>query len=493
MTFAGPGDSDFVTPLRQKTPRLPNLQPQFNHADARIAYLREEPTVIRLLLFAALGIVIGCNKPSPPGTTPGVGNAAPIRVKVAGPQKQATTTIIEQPATIMAYEITPLVAKLPGYLGTIAIDPRTKRPIDMGSEVQRGQLLATIELPEIQAKLAERVAIFEQAEADCAVAQAELKVHDELIREAEARVDEARAGVERARADVTRWTTQLAYEDELLRKMTLDPESRNVTVKQLDAARATFAEAQARVASARAAVEERKARRNRADADRLAAEARVRVAQAQVNIVKSELTYTEIRAPFDGVITTRNVHPGHFVQPGVVLMTVADIQRVRVVVDVPEAAMERAKVGSAAMVRVPSLRHREFTQAVAITRSSGVVQPDTRTLRVELEIDNADRTLKPGMYAIVTITGESSEVMVLPSACLMSADETHYIYLVESGQAVKYRVRIGRVEAGQTQVLDRRRATATVGNWLPFSGSESAIIGNLGALSDGAAVEVAKD
>ncbi|MBY0514418.1 MAG: efflux RND transporter periplasmic adaptor subunit, partial [Gemmataceae bacterium] len=221
-----------------------------------------------------------------------------------------------------------------------------------------------------------------------------------------------------------------------------------------------------------------------------AAEASIATARAAVDSARLDLSYTRITAPFDGVVTSRAVHPGHFVQPGVVLFTVARVDRLRVTVDVAEAAAARAAPGAAAVVRVPALNNREFTEGLTVTRTSGVIQPDTRTLRTEIEIDNADGALKPGMYAFVTIKAAAAEATVLPAACVMTADETQYVYLVEEGKAVKYRVRVGRTDAGLTQVHDRRKATATAGNWVPFGGTEAVVVGNLGALADGAAVEV---
>jgi RND family efflux transporter MFP subunit len=417
-------------------------------------------------------------------------------VKVASPKKQPVRWVVEQPASVMPYEVTPLVAKLPGYVKTIAPDEsavangKKDAEIDLGSEVKKHQLLAALHIPEVEAKLAERQAAAAQAEAELDAARADLKVFDALVGEAKAKVTEAQAGVERAKADVDRWTTQLAYEEGLLKKGNFDPQSRDVTVKQLAAAKASVAETEARVVSAKATVEERQARRKRADADVRAAAARLEVAKAQVRMAEVDVSYLQVKAPFDGIVTTRNVHPGHFVQPGVVLFTVAQVGRVRVAVDLPEAAADKAGPGTPASVRVPALNNREYSDQVTVTRTAGVVLPDTRTLRAEIELNNPDRALKPGMYAHVTIQGVTAEATVLPAGCVLAADETHYVYLVENGKAVKYRVRVGRTEGGNEQVLDRRRATATVGDWVPFTGAEKVVVGNLGALTDGAAVEV---
>jgi multidrug efflux pump subunit AcrA (membrane-fusion protein) len=155
---------------------------------------------------------------------------------------------------------------------------------------------------------------------------------------------------------------------------------------------------------------------------------------------------------------------------------------------VPEVSAEKAGVGTAAAVRVPSLGGREFPATV--TRTTGIVDPATRTMRVEIDIENKDRGLRPGLYATVRINAEAADATVLPAACVLPADETHYVYVVEDGKAVKYRVQLGRSDPGTVQVLGRRRATATAGVWERFTGAEQVVEGNLGALSDGIEVKV---
>jgi hypothetical protein len=102
-----------------------------------------------------------------------------------------------------------------------------------------------------------------------------------------------------------------------------------------------------------------------------------------------------------------------------------------------------------------------------------------------VDIDNKDRALRPGQYATIRINAEANDATVLPSACILGADETHYCYLVEGGKAVKYRVQLGRTETGTAQVLGRRKATATTGVWEQFTPTDAVVEGNLGALADG--------
>ncbi|MFM8271380.1 MAG: efflux RND transporter periplasmic adaptor subunit, partial [Gemmata sp.] len=254
------------------------------------------------------------------------------------------------------------------------------------------------------------------------------------------------------------------------------------------AAKAAKAEAETKVGTAAAAVREKKARQARAGADVETAGARVKVAEAELERVRVMEAYTLVKAPFPGTITARNVHPGHLLQPasgapGTVLFHLIRADVVRVFADIPEVSAEKAGTGTAASVRVPSLGGREYPATV--TRTAGAIDPAAHTLRVEIDLANPDRALKPGVFATVRINAEAADATVLPAGCVLGADETHYVFIVEGGKAVKYRVQLGRADPGTVQVLGRRKATATAGAWERFAGTEQVVDGNLGALSDG--------
>lgn len=454
-------------------------------------------------VLLALVAAVGCNKSDPPktGANPAGG---PLVVKVSRPARKPVKWAIEQPASVQPLESTPVVAKLPGYLKTIAPDlqairagvklPGGQEPvIDIGTAVDAGQLLATLHVPELAAEVAEKAAGVKRAEAEKVQAERERDVAEQQVVAANKMVEEATAGIARSEADIKRWKAELDQTNTQISGGVADAQTRNVVQKNLDAAHAARAEAVTKVATAQAGVKEREARKARTQADIEAAEARVAVARAELDRVKALEGYTLVRAPFPGVVTARHVHPGHFLQPaagmhGTVLFTVVRADIVRVFADVPESSADKAGVGTAASVRVPALGGREF--AATVTRTTGIVDPATRTLRVEIDLVNADRALKPGQYATVRINAEANDAIVLPSACVLPADETHYVYAVEGGKAVKYRVQLGRTDPGTVQVLGRRKATATSGAWERFTGEEQIVTGNLGALSDGADVKV---
>jgi multidrug resistance efflux pump len=451
-----------------------------------------------------LVVAVGCNRAAAPG--PGSANPAsgPPVVKVAQPAQKPVKWVIDQPASVQPLEAAPIVAKLPGYIKSIAPDlaaikagvklPGGQAPvIDIGSTVEADQLLATVFIPELAAEVAEKSAAVERAKAEQRQAEQDRAVADAQITAAEELVKEVAAGVARAEADVTRWKVELDQVNTQITGGVADVQTRNVVTKSWEAAKAAKAEAVARVDTAKAGVTERRARRDKAQADVDAAAARVKVAAAELVRVQALESYTQVRAPFPGTVTARHVHPGFPLQPltstrGTVLFTVVRSDVVRVFADVPEVSATKAGPGTAAIVRVPALGGREY--AAAVTRTAGVVDPNTRTLRIEVDLVNTDRALTPGLYATVRISAEAGDAMVLPAACVLPADETHYVYLVEGGKAVKYRVQLGHTEPGTVQVLGRRRATATGGPWEQFTGTERAIEGNLGALSDGTEVKV---
>jgi RND family efflux transporter MFP subunit len=454
------------------------------------------------LLLMLVCIVLGCNRSAPPAQG-GKAAAGPAVVKVARPAQKPLRWVVEQPASVQPLESVPIVAKVPGYLKSIAPDAAAvkagvklpgaqERLIDIGSTVEAGQLLATLSVPELTAEVAEKAAGVEKAKAEHRQAEKQREVVAAQVKAAEELVKESEAGVARADADLNRWKAELDQVTAQITGGVADTQTRIVITKNWESAKAAKAEAAAKVGTAKAGVAERLAGVEKAKADAEAAAERVKVAEAELARVKALEAYTRVVAPFPGVVTARNVHPGHFLQPaagsgGTVLFTVVRADVVRVFADVPEVSAAQARVGAAATVRVPSLGGREF--AASVTRTAGVVDPATRTLRVEIDLENKDGALQPGVFATVRINAEAADATVLPSGCILAADETHYAFLVENGKAVKYRVQLGRSEPGSVQVLGRRKASATAGPWEPFTGTEQVVVGNLGALADGTDVK----
>ena len=457
-----------------------------------------------VILVIVLFCSVGCNKSS--SQVPNAANpteAEAIKVKIVHPKQQQLNWVVEQPGTVEPLEITPIVAKLPGYIKSIAPDTAAikkglKLPggqpsvIDKGSEVESGQLLATLDIPELEAELLEKKAFLGRARAEKTLAERELAVTETQVNTAISMVAEAEAGVFRADTDVVRWKAELDQVNSQISGGVGDTQTRNVITRSWEAAKAAKLESEAKVITARTLVLERKSLRDRAAASVETAQARIEVATADFERVKTLVSYTKITSPFPGIVTARNVHTGHFMQPtngnqNPILFAVARVDVLRVFLDVPEEAADKADPGTPAIVSVPSLGGREYS--LSVTRTTRVLNPDSRTLRVEIDIDNADRALKPGTYVVAKIAASTPNAMVIPTGCVLAADETHYVYLVEHDRAVKYRVQLGHTDNGVVQVYGRRKASRTGGVWEKFTGSEQLVLGNLGALADDVVVK----
>jgi hypothetical protein len=170
-------------------------------------------------------------------------------------------------------------------------------------------------------------------------------------------------------------------------------------------------QAAAKLETAAAGVKERAARRELAQAEVKVAEARLLAARADVQRTEALLQFAQLRAPFDGVVTRRAVDVGAFVgQPGgkgTALFEVVRFDRVRIVVQVPEADALLVRQGTRAVIRVRGLAGRAFEGKV--TRTAPTLDPQSRTLRAEIDLPNPKEELRPGMFATVALTVETEK------------------------------------------------------------------------------------
>ena len=260
------------------------------------------------------------------------------------------------PATIQAFFVTDLYAKVSGYVSQINND--------IGDRVGKGAVLAVIANPELQAQ-------FDKAEAA---------------------VQQATAAVEVAKRQITGMQADLALQEVTLRRQKELFAGKAATAQMLD-------EAQAKHGISAANLEIGKAKLVSAEAD-------LRAAKAEAEKVQALLQYNRIVAPFDGVVTRRLVNPGDLVQAAIStrttpLFTIQQIDTVRVLADVPESSAVGIRPGLASEVTLYGPGEIIFHGSV--TRTATALDPATRTMRVEIDLPNPDGTLLPGMYAKVTL------------------------------------------------------------------------------------------
>ncbi|MEI7431312.1 MAG: efflux RND transporter periplasmic adaptor subunit [Betaproteobacteria bacterium] len=146
-----------------------------------------------------------------------------------------------------------------------------------------------------------------------------------------------------------------------------------------------------------------------------------------------------VMATLSGVVVERKVAKGQVVQPADALFTVADLSRVWVIAQVPEAESSAVKVGQKVEVEVPAFGKELLIGKLIFV--SDVVNPETRTITVRTEMDNAERALKPAMLATMRIKSRPQEHLVVPAAAVVREDNNDYVF-VATGEKQFYLTRV---------------------------------------------------
>jgi HlyD family secretion protein len=383
-----------------------------------------------------------------------------VSVEVVKPSQQGLGRKTTQPGSVHAFEYAELYAKTSGYLG--------KQNVDIGDRVKHGQVLAIISVPELETDVQEAAASLERAKSVVAQMQANV-----LTRQAEAAA--AAATVKQMEADVVRATAQWVYRskehhrmEELLELKSID--KRLVDEKQdaTEAARAAKLAADAAVERSKAEADAATARIAQAKADVQHSETEVQVAAAVLAKQKVMLDYTRIESPYDGVVTLRKFHPGSFIRAAdqggdVPLLTVARTDVVRVVVQVPDRDVPFTNVGDDATVEIDALPGKLFSGKVS--RVADSENPQTRTMRVEIDLPNDKDLLREGMYGRATIQlAPPSTALTIPASALVgkTTDDKGKVYVVRAGKAVLTSIDIGQDDGLQMEVLSGIKPTDEV-------------------------------
>lgn len=192
------------------------------------------------------------------------------------------------------------------------------------------------------------------------------------------------------------------------------------------------------------------------------AEAAMKVAKANYDLAATRLGYARITAPFAGYITKRYLDAGALVSPGnTTLFTLMDLDHMKVIVNVLEKDIPLIAIGKKAVVTVDAFPGKEFYGNV--TRFSQAVDLSTRTMAVEIDIDNTDHRLKPGMFANVTLlVGEHRDALTVPTQAIFKDDNGYYLFVANGETAKRVNVKIGVEQGTKTEILEGLDAAAQV-------------------------------
>jgi RND family efflux transporter MFP subunit len=281
---------------------------------------------------------------------------------------------VKLPGEFQPYLSVPIFAKVSGFVRQVNVD--------RGSAVKKGQLLATLEAPEMQAQIVEaeskaQALALQRAEADAKLAAAQ-STYDRL------KAASATPGV-------------VAENDVIVAQKTV--EAAQSLVRSYDNS--------------------------------------IKAAQAQVQAVKDLGQYLQIRAPFEGIITERNVHPGALVGPGAgttPLMRLHQISRLRLVVAVPEALVGGIVKGARVPFTVPAYPGEPFSGVVSLVAHD--LDEKTRSMAVELDVRNTDLRLGAGMYPEVQWPVKRPQPsMLVPPTSIVTTTERTFVIRVNNGVA----------------------------------------------------------
>jgi RND family efflux transporter MFP subunit len=293
------------------------------------------------------------------------------------------TISVTWPATTDAFAQANIYARASGYI--------SKREVDIGSSVRAGQLLVEISAPELDHQIA-------QAEATLAQMQATLQ----------------QAQANRDLGQVT-WNR----DNPLVQKGWVTPQQGDTDRLNLKAQEAAVA----------------------------VAEANIKAQTAQLAVLHQQKDYQSVTAPFDGVITQRNVDIGSLVQAdatsGTFLFTLMQSDTLRIQLYVPQDEVFGLGPGVDAIIRVPELPGQDFPGKV--TRVADALQPGTRTLLTEIDVPNPDHVLSPGLYCTVELKiPRKTPSLILPSEAIIFNARGLSVAVVENGIAHLHNVNVVR-------------------------------------------------
>ena len=364
----------------------------------------------------------------------GAGAEAVATVPAAKVTRAELSNDLSLTGEFQPYQEVDLMAKVSGYLKSIRVD--------IGDQVREGQALATLEIPEMEDDMTRAAAAVQAADADVATAR------DDLRR--------ATSSHEIAHLSFTRIEDVNKQEAGLVPRQDIDV----VHSRDLES-EAQLAMAQSRLRSA---------------------EQHSQMAISEEARVQTMQKYTQIVAPFSGVITKRYANTGSMIQAGTSSQTQAmpvvrlsQNNLLRLMLPVPESNVPLIRNGQTVQVNVPSIG-KSFPGRV--TRFSKSVQTSTRTMDTEVDIPNPDFVLVPGMYAEVELrTKQRVNVLSVPVDAIDRTGDSAKVYAVDSSGVIHISaVKIGIETPLQIEIVSGLKEGDTV------------IVGRRSGLQDGAKV-----
>jgi len=353
------------------------------------------------LLFSFTGLIvitIGCNSATSSNTTPATAAPAPntpTTVSTVAVISKKLQTTVSLPAQLTPYQQVDIYPKVTGFVETVTVD--------RGSRVHRGQLLVQLTAPELLSQRAQAEAAVKAAQSQLAAAQAKLASDN---------------GTYLHMMEAAKTPGVLAENDVLVAGQTVSGDKGLVD----------------------------------------AADQNVSAANESLRSISQTESYLKITAPFDGVVTTRNLHPGALIGPASgsggaqPILQIVDDKRLRLAVPIPEAQVGEMKSGQLVSFTVPAYPGQVFK--APIQRISRQVDEKSRTMPVELDVQNTNGRLSPGSFTNVSWPLERGYPTLFVPTTSVTSDQQHtFVIRVRNGKAEWVTVQTGQTVDGNIEVF----------------------------------------
>lgn len=411
---------------------------------------------------------------------------APLALAGCGVQKQNTTTKKQSVAVVTAEVKEGTLGATADFLGQIAPSRQAKVVskisgkvlqvyVQPGDQVSAGQALVQVDTTDLQNQLRQQQAQLQGNQAQLQVSQAQLA---KAKTDAENAYAQLLPTLQQAKIAVN--DAQLTYQ----RKLNLYNAGAG-TKADVDAAKTALDTAQARYNQVLLQVQAANPGGNPLNSDTVKV-AQEQVAQAQASLAQtqaliattqSQIAQATVTSPFSGVVVSKDVEVGGFAGSQSSVVTVAQLDPVKVTINIPENMIAKVKEGQQVQVKVQALGNQSFSATIA--RINPVEDVSSKSYQAEVDIPNPHEQLKAGMVANVTVKGLTPRKgLVIPTSALVQTADGAKVFTVENNVAHQHLLKLGTIESQQVEVLQGVKA----GDQVVISGQE--------LLSEGTPVQV---
>jgi RND family efflux transporter MFP subunit len=335
------------------------------------------------------------------------------RVEVIQVEPSSSKSELLLPGNIQAVTEAPILARSDGYI--------KRRLVDIGDRVQAGQILAEIEAPELDQQVRQ--------------AQANVQQMQAALTQTLANRAQGKANADMAHVTAERWAA-------LGKKGAVSKQENDQYQAQYQAQAANLDALEQAIAVARS---------------------NIAAAEANLSRLNEVQGYRVVKAPFDGVVTLRNVDVGALVNAGsTMLYRIAQTRVLRTYVNVPQTNADSVKTGQTAQLTVSNRPGRRFTGTVS--RTAEALDPNSRTMLVEVQVANSDGALLPGMYAQVDLSSPRvNPPLLLPADSLIVRAAGTQVAVVRPDHMVHFQnIQVGRDYGDKLEVLNGLQAGDSV-------------------------------